>query len=218
VSALIHAIGSLYMAFADVPIPRVIRGCPCCIDRKKVDTVLTTPLREIGGNDLSSYATSAFLTVGGAADYAYFLPRILELSAVDNSWLPDIEVTARAIHLCDPDSWSLVRQDALRRFLFAVIAEVLEGSEFDKLDSWLCAIGRMGVEVGAHLAQVEQIPAAVLAYFEWNENELRRHKKLCNAFWGLPSAAHDEIVRWLDSERVRRILFDAYGNAPGSGG
>ena len=63
-NTLSQAIEQLYAAFADVPKPRAIVGCPCCLDNKDIDTLLATPLREIGPRDLSPYASSAFLTVG----------------------------------------------------------------------------------------------------------------------------------------------------------
>jgi hypothetical protein len=137
----------------------------------------------------------------------------LALSATDDCEMPDIEVTGRAIRSCDPESWSPAKKDALGCFLFAVIADAIACSAFEKLDGWICAIARMGFEVGPHLQQIEKVPAAVLAYFEFNADCLRQ-KKLCNPFWELPSAAHDEIVRWFNSGRIRRIPFDAYGYTP----
>ncbi|HXY37755.1 MAG TPA: hypothetical protein VEI07_26250 [Planctomycetaceae bacterium] len=178
---------------------------------------MATPLREIRSEDLSSYAFSAFLTVGGAADYPYFLPRILELSAADDWEMPDIEVTGRAIRSCDPDSWPPAKKEALRRFLSAVIADAIESSAFEKLDGWMCAIARMGLEVAPHLEQIEKVAAAVLAYFESNADCLPQNK-LCNAFWELPNASHDEIVRWFHSERIRRIPFEAHGYSPKDSG
>jgi hypothetical protein len=209
-SILPQAIEQLYAAFADVPKPRAISGCPCCLDDKDIDTLLVTPLREISPSDLSPYAFSAFLTVGSAADYAYFLPRILEISGTDDAWWPDIEVTGRAIRSCGPDSWPAVRIEALRRLLLSVIAEAIASGAYEKLDSWMCAIARMGFEVAPYLEQIAKVPAAVLAYFEYNARCLPQDK-LCNAFWELPNAAHDEIVRWFKSEGIRKIPFGAYG-------
>lgn len=68
------AVEKLYRAFAAVPRPRHIDGCPCCIDRKEVGVLLGKPLRSVTPGELSAYASSAFLTVGDAADYLYFLP------------------------------------------------------------------------------------------------------------------------------------------------
>jgi hypothetical protein len=101
--------------------------------------------------------------------------------------------------------------------LVAVIAEAIDSGAYDKLDGWMCAIARMGFDVAPHLEQIARVAAAVLAYFEDNARCLPRGK-LCNAFWELPSAAHDEIVRWFNSERIRKIPFDAYGYVAKPGG
>jgi hypothetical protein len=209
-NALQQSIDQLYTAFADVPKPRSIEGCPCCIEGKEVDKLLATSLREIQPDTLSSYASSAFLTVGSVADYLYLLPRILEISATDDNWWPDVEVTGRAIRSSAPDSWPSSRRSALERMFAAVIKEAVETGEYFKLDGWVCAIARSGFDVAQHLQQIATTPAAVLAYFEDNAAFLPE-RRLCNPFWELPCAAHDAIVSWFYSEKIRRIPFDAYG-------
>lgn len=62
-----QAIDRLYTAFADVPKPRRINGCPCCIEKRNISVLLSVPLLELTPDDLSAYAASAFLTVGTAA-------------------------------------------------------------------------------------------------------------------------------------------------------
>jgi hypothetical protein len=210
------AIEQLYVAFAKVPKPREIAGRRCFLDDKDIHTILATPLREIAPSDLSPYASSAFLTAGSAADYVYFLPRILEISATDDAWWPEIEVTGCAVRSCIPEAWPAMRTEALRGLLAAVIAEAIAAGDPDKLDSWMCAIGRMGFDVVPYLEQIARVPAAVLAYFEINVRLLPR-ERLSNAYWEHPSAAHDEIVRWFKSERIRKIPFDAYGYDAGPG-
>ncbi|MGL6074018.1 MAG: hypothetical protein ACRC8S_07645 [Fimbriiglobus sp.] len=88
------SIEALYSAFAVYPRPRDIDGCPCCIARKRIDVLLAKNLRTLTSDELASYSRSAFLTVGDKADYLYFLPRILEITATDLSWWPSPEVTA----------------------------------------------------------------------------------------------------------------------------
>ena len=73
-------IEELYAAFSDVPAPSTIDACPHCVDDKGLEKLLNTDLRDLEPDDLSSYASSAFLTVGDIPDYLYFLPRILEIS------------------------------------------------------------------------------------------------------------------------------------------
>lgn len=205
-----HAIERLYAAFADIPKPRHIDGCAHCLDDKGIDRLLATPPRALSPNDLSPYASSAFLTVGDVADYLYFLPRILEISAIDDSWWPDPEVTGRAIRSAKPDSWPGSRLEAVGSFLAAVIDTAITSGEHHKLDGWLCAIARMGFDVRPYLQQLATSPAAVLAYFEDNVSSLPRNR-LSNSFWELPCSGHDAIVEWFYSDEIRRIPFDAYG-------
>ena len=94
---LSDAIEALYQAFAVMPKPKHIDGCPCCIDRKETGVLLGKALRTITPEEMASYASSAFLTVGEVADYLYFLPRIIEITATEPSWWPDPEVTGRAM-------------------------------------------------------------------------------------------------------------------------
>lgn len=209
-NALQESIDEVYGAFADVSKPQAIDGCPCCIEGKEIDRLLVTPLREISPKDLAPYASSAFLTVGSIADYLYFLPRILEISATDYTWWPDVEVTGRAIRSSVPDSWPLPRRVALQRMFASVINDAIQTCEYYKIDGWICAIARSGFDVAPCLEQLAKSPEAVLAYFDDNAACLPG-RKLCNAFWELPCPAHDEIVAWFFSEKVRRIPYDAYG-------
>ncbi len=209
-TSLEQAIDRLYTAFADVPKPHRIDGCPCCIEKKNIGVLLSAPLRGLTPDDLSAYAASAFLTVGTVADYLYFVPRILEISFRELDWWPDIEVTGRAIAVAEPDSWSCSHRSALLGFLHAVIDWIVESGEHCRIDGWLCAIARTGLDVQSFLDQVAKSPAAVLAYFEANARCLPQNT-LCNAFWELPFAGHDTIVQWFKSETIRKIPLEAYG-------
>jgi hypothetical protein len=209
-TALEKSIEALYAAFANVPIPRHIDGCPCCIEDKGICTLLSTPLRRLSGEQLSSYASSAFLTVGDVADYLYFLPRILEISVLDDEWWLDIEVTGRAMANTDPLSWPGARRNSLHAVLEAKISALLQtpgtGSE---IDGWMCGIAHAGLNVRPYLAQIEQSPAHVAAFYE--KNGRRLPQKLDNQFWELPNAGHDAIVHWFGTEKVSDIIFEAYG-------
>jgi hypothetical protein len=203
-------IEQIYRAFAKVPRPRHIDGCPCCIHKKEVHALLAKNLRAITPQELASYASSAFLTVGEVADYLYFLPRILEITATDSSWWPHPEVTGRAVQSANPDLWTNAQRTALDHYLEAVIGSAVESGDYHLLDNWMCAIARMGFDVIPYLRQIAQSPGAVLAYFEENVGSLPR-SKLSNAFWELPCPAHDVIVNWFFSPEIAKIPFDAYG-------
>ncbi len=208
--ALTQAIDDFYCAFSEVKAPRHIDGCPCCIDNKRIPHLLSTPLRALSSEDLASYASSALLTVGDVSDYLFFLPRIMEISILDESWWPDIEVTARAIHSAQLHAWPSHRRNALVTLLNAVIQNVIEAKAYWQIDGWLCAIARMELDVRPYLAMIEKDSAAVLRYFEDNAEDLK-YGKLHNAFWELPNAGHDIIVQWFKSDAISAIPFQAYG-------
>lgn len=207
---LSDAIEGLYEAFADVPKPVGIAACTHCITENEISILLEKPLRELSSEDLSAYASSAFLTAGDVEDYLYFLPRILELSATDDSWWPDIAVTGRAIKNTEPENWQKRRRMALVGFFKAVIADLIEREEYGRIDDWMCGAGRAGIDVDPLLEIVEADEAAVLAYWEENAGELD-DGKLMNAFWELPNEEHDKIVRWFNSPRINMIYAEAYG-------
>src|SRR5262249_9287001 len=110
------ALEALYQAFAAPP-PARIEGCPCCLDRKDVKTLHIKPLREQSDKDLASYAASVFLTVGDVADFRYFLPRLLELSATVGGWWPSPEVAIGKLKLAGWRSWREAEQGAIEAFL-----------------------------------------------------------------------------------------------------
>ena len=209
--SLADAIERLYTAFADVPRPTSIDGCPCCIDNKDIGTLLSKPLRDLTGDELASYASSAFLTVGDVADYLYFLPRILEITATDLAWWPSPEVTARAIRSAGLDSWPPARRAALTDFLEVVVATAGRPDHPHDTDAWLCAVGRMGLDVQPLLALVAQDPRAVLAYFQDNYDAVP-HGRLANGFWDeSATTAHDAIVAWFYSPEIARVVFEESG-------
>jgi hypothetical protein len=204
------SIEHLYRAFEKIPRPQQIDGCPCCIEDKEICNLLSKGLRALTPDELASYASSAFLTVGDVDDYLYFLPRILEITATDPSWWPTAEVTGRAIQDANPDSWTGSQRSALNQFLESVIDSAIKSGDYASLDVWMCAIARMGFDVRPYLMQIAESPAAVLAYFEHNVRSLARNT-LSNGFWKPPCPGHDVIVNWFFSPEIAKIPFDAYG-------
>src|SRR5258708_1169187 len=193
--SLAEAIEDVYRTFSDVPVPSEIAACPCCMTAEEVEVLLAKPLPELTPAELSSYSSSALLTVGDVSDYLYYLPRILEISIRDDAWWPDIEVSAKKIKMTDPGSWTPDRRETLFAFFYVAISHFVESKNYERLDDCMCAVAAMDFEVRPFLALIETDPAAVLEYFEDNAKCLNQGK-LCNAFWELPNAGHDEIVKW----------------------
>ncbi|MFN0155894.1 MAG: hypothetical protein ACKVUT_16100 [Gaiella sp.] len=210
-SRLEESIEQLYLAFASVPRPATIDACPCCVPEDETcQLTAVSNVRTISSSLLASYASSAFLTAGSAADYLYYLPRILHISATDDSWWPDPEVTGRAIKAAEPDNWQADQRSAVDSFFTAVIHASLDPDRHHVIDSWMCAIARSGFPVQPRLAAIEKNKSAVLSYFNENAETLPQ-RKLINAFWDLPCVAHNTIVNWFYSEPVRTIVATEYG-------
>lgn len=206
-NAIDAAVENLYRAFATIPAPLEIDGCAHCIDDKNIDVLLRTNLRELAPEDLSSYASSAFLTVGDVQDYLYFLPRILEISIKDSSWWPDIEVTGRALNETNVKNWPADQEQALSDFFGSVIASFVESPDRDDyyyIDDWLCAAGRAGLDVCPLLKIVEQTPDALFHYVTENAISLDKGK-LSNHFWEPGDKGRDQIIAWMRSDEVKRI-------------
>ena len=203
-STLDVAIENLYSAFSDAMRPSSIEGCDHCINRKEIATLLAKELKQLEGDDLSPYASSAFLTVGDVPDYLYFLPRILEISAKDDGWWPTPEVTGRAISETNPNNWTIERSEALREFLAAKIRQLMETNDVDTIDEWLCGIARMGLDVRPFLAILETSPATVAGLYRLNCRKLDRGK-LSNEFWELPNEGHNVIVEWLRRDDIKKL-------------
>lgn len=203
---------NLYAAFGDVRKPSSFPACPCCMTEAEVQNVLTKPLRELSSKELSSYASSALLTVGDVADYLYYLPRILEISATE-AWWPDIEVTAKAIFKTDPSSWPPSRREPTEEFFRAVIDSIVsESHDAWKLDEWICAIGRSGFDVLPALRQIENSVDLLVAYYEMNEEALTsRH--LRNAFWKPDDPGYERVIAWFGSERIGDLIVSKKGVA-----
>lgn len=208
--ALINAIETFYSKFGDVAKPLQIYGCPCCINDKEIAKLLASDIRAIQPDDLVSYASSAFLTVGDVADYLYFLPRILEISIREEFWWPDIEVTARAIQSTNLNLWPSDKLQALDVLVNAAIEHFVDSGSHRRIDGWLCAIARMGLDLHPGLQKIQTNADATLAYFQCNADCLLQNR-LCNAFWELPNVGHDAIVRWFKSDAVQAVTFEAYG-------
>ena len=211
-SRLDESIEQLYLAFAKVRRPKTIDGCPCCTSPATFAKLISAPsVRTIPPTHLERYAFSAFKTVGSAADYVYFLPRILHISAQDDgSWLPSQEIIGRAIRSAKPENWRPIQRQAVDDFFSAIIHECLAPDRRRMIDSWMCANAKSGFPVRPRLSAIQKHKEAFLDYFQENAETLPR-RRLANSSWELPCDGHDQIVAWFYSKPARTILENEYG-------
>jgi hypothetical protein len=180
------------------------------MDESRVCRLTGDPLRKIPAEVVAWYAAKAMTTVGDEPLYLYYLPRIIELSILEESWYPDLEITGGKIEMSGYSNWPEKRRQALTRVFSSVIASILADEKFLELDSWITAITLSGVDIQPYLATLEQHPNAVLFYFFVNVNTFP-NGQLRNAFWPASHPGQDAIVAWFRSPAIRKILFDAYG-------
>ncbi|MET0240175.1 MAG: hypothetical protein ABW184_09790 [Sphingobium sp.] len=164
---VIEALNAIYRTFEMRP-PPVIEGCPCCIDTRGTDVLLTTPLRQISGRVLWRYVTGAFLTVGEQRDFKYLLPRILEVSVFDPGNANNPEIVLGKLSLAKWRSWPANEQLVIEEFIGAWfeqalasdLAEADKGSTGWDAESVLCNAGRAGLPLDRWLLRLTEPDAA----------------------------------------------------------
>lgn len=135
-SKLAAAVETLYKVFS-APSPSVIEGCPCCIDTRGADVLLSTALRELSGLALWRYVSGAYLTVGGDRDFRYLLPRIFELAAFSPFEIPDTEIVLGKLELARWTTWETIEKEAICQFVGAWFAYAIERDLKDVAEGWI---------------------------------------------------------------------------------
>jgi len=203
--SLTAAIDAVYEAFSDVEMPRYVDACPCCMTADECDALTSKPLRELSSGELSMYSGAVMLTVGSEVDFPYFLPRILELSLLDDSeWITSIEITSEKLRMAGFDKWSEGKQSSIKQLWLEVIRNFLS-SESDPemlgfvatdIDSWLGGATLIPVPVSPLLDEIESAPEVVSKLYNMNFTTLFRGQ-LDNPFLEVPSEGQAEIAAWL---------------------
>ena len=191
-----EALEAVYREF-EAPAPSVIEGCPCCISTRGTDVLLTTPLRQITGQELWRYVSGAFLTVGDERDFRYLLPRILDVSVTDpwNANYP--EIVLGKLQLASWLSWSSDEQRAIEEFVDAWFEQALASDLAEADDGWICTAEAESVLCGAARAEMplerwlvrlhEPVAALVLADLQ------ERFPRAMSPFWEYAPSGFREI-------------------------
>jgi hypothetical protein len=133
---VLEALNAVYRTF-EMPPPAVIEGCPCCIDTRGTDVLLTTPLRQISGQALWRYVSGAFLTIGEKRDFQYLLPRILDVSVFDPANANNPEIVLGKLSLANWRSWASDEQLVIEEFIFAWFEQALASDIAEADESWI---------------------------------------------------------------------------------
>jgi hypothetical protein len=84
------ALEQLQEAFSRRPLPSNVSYCPCCFEAAWMESFLRKAPSELTPEDLNSILWDAYLTWGNWPSFAFYVPRLLELYALDR--LPDADM------------------------------------------------------------------------------------------------------------------------------
>jgi hypothetical protein len=166
-----EATEELYRQFA-APTPSVIEGCPCCIEKRGVDVLLSTPLRALSGLALRPYVFCVFLTFGSTRDFRYLLPRIFEISLVDRRNSNGAEIVLGKLRRAAWRQWPQGERDAITAFVHVWLDQAISedvSAFIDDSFGWetegvLCGIARADLPLDPWLARLhEPVAAPILA-------------------------------------------------------
>jgi hypothetical protein len=149
------ALGRLYEAFAHVPRPEAVEGCSHCFTESEGAALLApVPLRELSAKTLRPYTASALFTVGEAADFRYFLPRMLDIACTDASAWPDLGSLGGRLRIAEWSTWAPEEQAAIRDLLHTYWkAALAEQTGHRSAESVLEDIGEIEDELTPYLEE-----------------------------------------------------------------
>ncbi|MDL4818278.1 hypothetical protein [Actinomadura opuntiae] len=211
------AADALYAAFAHVPRPTRVVGCPCCVPPDADRPLLARPPRDLGAQDLARYAAKALSTWGDENDFRYFAPRLLELAAGDAFAYPDTEIVFGKLGQAGWERWG--QRDAVAAFLDAFWTRTL----LDRpgplpIGRALCALAAALPDVSSHLAGWARLPseAAIRDLRDFAADELTwrgRRPGVRAGFWDTGSRPYRQVVAWLTEGAAARAVGDAFERA-----
>ncbi|TDC84738.1 hypothetical protein [Actinomadura sp. 7K507] len=195
------ALDDLYEAFADVPHPVNLEGCPCCVAPDEGRPLLSRPVRDLAAADLARYAAKAMSTWGGPEEFRHFAPRLLDLAAEDAFGWPDAEIVFAKLGEAGWRDWP--QRGAVEAFLRAFWTRTLATHPArPSAATALCALAGAGPDMDPYLDEWGALASgpALRHLHEFASEELiwrRGRPRLSNAFWDVSSGPYRQVVEWL---------------------
>jgi hypothetical protein len=209
-----EAIDNLYSVFGQYGRPDRFDACICCMDDLEKTIMLSTPLTDLTADNLRSYTSSLFHTVGGIEDFRYFLPRILEIYTTSDFLYPDVEIVLKKLALADWLNWPQADQAAVVAVIDAKFNELINDPDFDEyaFDSWICAIGSCVETITPYLDRFLKAGREedLMAYVNKNLSAFNKHK-LSNSFWEKGSRNEQLALEWFQNDQITVLVYVAYG-------
>jgi hypothetical protein len=155
------AIAALYETFSCYHLRERISACTHCHGSADDQLLHSKKLRDLGIGELHHYIWDAMTTWGDDYDFRHFLPRILELYAIEDSLKSDRiypEVALGKLHYAKWSKWPTDEQVAVKEFLLALweskISVLFPLDEYapSMIGDWLTAIGRAEDDLEPYLS------------------------------------------------------------------
>ncbi|WP_433143773.1 hypothetical protein ACQPZ8_49095 [Actinomadura nitritigenes] len=205
------AVEALHGAFAEVPRPVRVHGCPCCVAADEDRPLLARPPRDLTAEDLARYAAKALGTWGDEADFRYFAPRLLELAADDAFAYPDPEAVFGKLSRAGWERWP--QRGAIAAFLHAFWTRSLTGHPGPlRIRTALCALGCATGDVAPHLAAWGRLAslAAIRHLHDFTADDLVWKRGRPAPRIACPGRPYDQVVSWLFEGAAVRAVGDAF--------
>ena len=207
-----HAIDAVYSAFSHICRPQRIPGCEHCLPAEEAEILIASNQSSLSADQISSYAADVFLTVGSVEDFQYYLPRILELSVNDQFFWPNPEVALGKLGLAKWSEWPDSLSNPVRQLLNVQFERVIQGGDPDKIDEWLCGIGRCQPDIQPYLARIETLasPEALVGFILKNLDVFKNGKP-ANSFWDDAPENAGHLTDWMKRDPAKTFLEETYG-------
>ena len=166
--------------------------------------------------DLERYSRKAISNWGNVRHFKHFLPRLLELSIDHRDDFLDLAVVFGKLKYAQFDSWPQQEQNAVNRFFDEYweyqLDDPVVGAFEDSIDTVLCSLANALSSVQRFLdawiaKPTENAKRHFAAFILNNDDTLLKKARLSNAFWDTTGQPHTEVVNWLGSDAVYRILI-----------
>jgi hypothetical protein len=225
-----QAVETLYTTFAGYPLRDWTDPCPHCHSRECEQKIRRVPLRDLTDEDLSEFVADSLTLWGNLDDLKHFLPRILEIAALEGFDFPDLEIVYGHLGLGKLATWPEPERAAVRAFLMAHLrADLAEGvHQVYYFDPVLTGIMLIEDDITPYLSWWEQSddPATLenLAEYANEVGRILRGERRWNAFLGRDDSplppfrvppGPGQAVAWLTSPRLLTSLMSRRGTLPG---
>ena len=217
---LTEAIQELYRVFKPYQVRRHPEGCPCCVSDADKRRLFSKPLAELSPDDLGRFAWKVLTTWGTVEDLKHFLPRLLELIAIDECAPFEREVLLGKLRLGVWNSWPQRERDSIENYLNAIWSDCLDSEAGTVwLDELLCGLGNTVDDLSPFLkawamCRLGTGYAHLVAFIDWNATTLLKRKHLTNLFWSDAGEQMTQAVQWLTSRETVRSLEQIFAEDP----